>query len=834
MATPISQAQALGPKDLRAQYPEELLPASTADIEPLDRVTGQDRALEAIAFGLAVDAEGYNIAVSGPPSSGRNTAVHLLVDEAAAAKPPVQDWCYLHNFDEAYRPRSVALPSGLGDDLRRELAQLVDVIRKEIPKAFESDSYQERSRQTLAPFTTEREEALGALRRTADEHGFLVNVTPMGFVSAPRGRDGAPIPAEQINQLSEDQRQELDERGRRVQESVSDTVRDLRRLDTRAREAIETLDKDVTRFVVGPLLDDLRGKYPQPDLVKHFNAIEADILANIETLKAATPQGRDQTQLGPPGVADDERERLFRRYEVNLFITHGDEPAKGAPVIDERQPTYYNLFGRLDYQPRFGSLTTDFTLIRPGALHTANGGYLILQAPDLLSDPRSWIKLKRSLKSKQIRVEDIGEVLTPLPTVNLVPEPIPLDLKVILVGPQHMLAMLEAVDPDFSELFKIRAEFEPDAANDESATRSYASFVRRACDVCSLRQFERGALVEVLRYGNRLAGRQDRLSTRYGTIADLSEEANQLAHNEEATVVTAGHVRSAIAARTRRSDLIPVRLRRLIAEGTLHIETTGAVMGQVNGLAVYQVGSHAFGTPTRITCRTGAGSLGVVNIEREVERSGAIHSKGVLVLSGYLMGTFGRERPLSFSASVTFEQSYDEVDGDSASSAELYAILTSLAQVPMRQDIAVTGSVDQFGNIQPVGGVTQKVEGFFDVCREVGLTGSQGVVIPAANTINLTLREDVVRAVAEGQFQLWAVSRVEEGLELLTNMPAGTVDADHKDPPDTIFGKVMAALKEMRPMVTAPATVEYGAAERGEEPPTERAATPTGRERGKG
>ena len=480
-------------------------------------------------------------------------------------------------------------------------------------------------------------------------------------------------------------------------------------------------------------------------------------------------------------------------------------------MVDERQPTYYNLFGRLDYQPRFGSMTTNFTMIRAGAVHMANGGYLILQVQDLLNDPRSWMKLKRSMKNRQVRVEDSGDMPSMQPMVHLVPEPIPLDVKVVLVGPPMTFSLLEAIDADFSDLFKIRAEFQPDTPLGPVTIHSYASFVRLGCDEAGLRPFQRGALEEVLRYGSRLAGRQDRLSNRYGLIRDLCEEANQHAADADSPEVEGEHVRAALQAMVRRSDLVPDRLRRMIAEGTLHIETTGSVVGQVNGLAVYQVGSRAFGTPTRITCRTGAGSLGVVAIEREVERSGAIHTKGVLVLSGYLMGTFGRSHPLSFSASVTFEQSYEEVDGDSASSAELYAILTSLARVPMRQDIAVTGSVDQFGNVQPVGGVTEKVEGFFDVCQAIGLSGSQGVVIPKANEVNLTLRDEVAQAVAAGQFHVWSVSRVEEGLELLTGISAG----ERSEPGDsgdsgedgafaagTIFGRVEARLNAMREAAT--------------------------------
>lgn len=806
MAAIDSDALELRPDDLRAQYSDHLIPASTEGIEPLARVAGQERALEAITFGLTVDADGYNIAVAGPRSSGRSTAVRVLVHEAAEGRPPVQDWCYLYNFDDPYRPRAVPLAPATGDDLKRDLSRFVDHLRDELPTVFDDESYDQRRTQALQGVMQEREQIVESLQGEAAQQGFLISLTPSGFVTVPRGQDGQPIPPEAFQQLPEAVRSQMEDGAREIQESANRAVRELRRLEGRAREAVEELDREAARFVTEPLLEELREKYSQPELQAHFAAIDRDVLEAIDTLKSAETRGESP---GPPLTptplsAGDPREAVFRRYEVNLFVTHGDEPPEHAPIVDEQQPTFHNLFGRLDYRQRFGSMTTDFTLIRPGALHHANGGYLVLQAEDLLSDPRSWLKLKRSLRNKQARVEDIGEIVTPLPVVNLIPEPIPLDLKVILVGSPMTIGLLQSADPGFSDLFKIRAEFEPDTELDEQAIRSYVAFVRRACDECELRQFDHGALVEVLRYGNRLAGRQDRLSARYGAVQDLCEEANQRAVLEGDPVVTGTHVRDALAAIRRRSDLVPDRLRRAIAEGSLHIETRGEVVGQVNGLAVFGIGDHLFGTPSRITCRTGAGTQGVINIEREVERSGAIHTKGVLVLNGFLIGTFGVAHPLSFSASLTFEQSYSEVDGDSASSAELYAILTSLAGLAIRQDVAVTGSVDQFGNIQPVGGVTEKVEGFFDVCAEAGLTGTQGVMMPHANRNSLTLREDVVRAVEEGRFHLWAIKRVEEGLELLSGVEAGAAGPAGTYPEGTVFRRVTDALAAMRPAPPAP------------------------------
>ena len=813
MTTTAHSEHELSADELRAQYPDSLIPASTAEIEALHRVAGQERALEAIGFGLKVEADGYNITVAGPRASGRNAAVRVLVHAAAEGHPPVRDWCYLYNFEDPYRPRAVPLPTATGDNLKRDLARLVESLRTELPAVFDDESYDQRRTQALQNIMQEREQVVEALQQEGAEQGFLVSLTPSGFVSVPRGQDGKPIAPEVFQQLPENVRADFEERGRGVQDAANRTVRDLRKLEIRARETIGELDREAARYVTSPILEELREQHPQDELVRHFAAIEKDILDNIATLKRGdTPTAQNSAQSGAPlatGPAGDPRDTIFRRYEVNLFVSHGEEPAQHAPVVDEQQPTYYNLFGRLDYQPRFGAMTTDFTMIRSGALHLANGGYLILQAEDFLSDPRSWLKLKRSLRNKQIRVEDIGETASPLPVVNLIPEPIPLDLKVILVGSPFTFGLLESADADFSDLFKIRAEFEPDTPVHHDAIRSYTAFVRRACDECTLRPFDHSALIEILRYGNRLAGRQDRLSARYGAVQDLCQEANQRAAMESAPVTTAAHVQDALAAMARRSDLVPDRIRRSIVEGSLHIETSGAVIGQVNGLAVFGIGGHSFGTPSRITCRTGAGTQGIVNIEREVERSGAIHTKGVLVLNGFLIGTFGRQHPLSFSASLTFEQSYSEVDGDSASSAELYAILTSLARLPIRQDIAVTGSIDQFGSIQPVGGVTEKIEGFFDVCCAAGLTGQQGVILPHGNRNSLTLRHDVVRAVAEGQFHIWAIKRVEHGLQLLTGVEAGAKSDDGTYPGGTIFRRVTDALAAMRPAPPAPVIVTH-------------------------
>lgn len=789
----------LNANQLRGHVPHDALPLTSGGVEPIEQLTGQTRAREAIVFGLGLDSPGYNIAVSGQSASGRTTAVRFLVDQAAADRVPGLDWCYLHNFSDPYRPRVIALQPGVGVNLQHDLGRLVEACRTELPKAFEDESYQERSQKALEPVSKAREKVLWDMQRAAAEQGFVVNVTQMGLTAIPISPDGQPLQPEAIAALPEEQRQALAQRAELVEQAITATARELRRLDVEAREAIAAVDREVTHFVVGHVLDELRMKYGPLGLVEHFDAMERDILENLERYTQFSPTMLQQIPAHLVAQATEEREQLLRRYSANLFVSQDHDKAgkRQGPVVEELNPTYSNLFGRIDYQMHFGAMTTDFQQIRPGALHLANGGYLILQLDELLTDPRAWLMLKRSLKTGEVRVEGIGDGLLQMPMVNMIPAPIPLSLKVVVIGQAMTVALLDAVDPDFAELFKIRAEFEPDMACDGDSMNTYAAFVASTARDCNLLPFRQDALAEVVHYGNRLAGRQDRVSTQFGAIADLCQEAGHIATAARATQVTGEHVLGAIDGKRRRSSLVPDRMRAMIAEGTLHVETAGAVVGQVNGLAVYQLGGHAFGTPIRISCQVGLGRRGVVAIEREVERSGAIHSKGVLVLSGYLMGTFGRSRSLAFTSSLTFEQSYDEVEGDSASSAELYAILTAIADVPIRQDVAVTGSVDQFGHIQAVGGVTEKVEGFYDVCNAVGMKGTEGVIIPVSNVVNLTLRPEIIAAVERGRFRIWPVSRVEEGLEILTGITAGERRQDGTYPDGTIMRRVTDALDLM-------------------------------------
>jgi predicted ATP-dependent protease len=686
----------------------------------------------------------------------------------AGHAPTPLDRIYVHNFEDPRRPRLITLAAGTATEIAAGIQELTEACRRALPAAFESESYESRVKQSLDAISKERDQALASLERTAKLLGFTVTSTPMGMMAAPLGADGRPMSAEMLAGLPEDVRRPIEARGEQVQDAVMSALRTLRKLETRARDAVLEVDREVTRFVIGPIIDELEGAHGQNGLAGHFAAIEQDIIANMETFKrfAAMPAG---------GVPEEvvrhltlEREGLLRRYGVNAFVTHKKED--GAPIVEERQPSYMRLMGRVEFENQMGVMVTDFMHVQPGSIHQANGGYLVLQAEDLLTDARAWLKLKLALRTREVRTDDVSEMLA-IPVAGLWPEAVPLDVKVILIGQPYLLAMLDAVDPDFHELFKVRAEFAPDMHVNDESVENYAGFVEEVAARRSLRPFEAEATRELLRYGSRLAGRQDRLTARLGLVEDLCAEANAIAAGEKSPSVKAAHVLGAIDAAERRSGLIADRIREMIAERRLYVATEGVVQGQVNGLAVIAAGDHAFGMPMRITCRAGAGRRGIVDIERETERSGAIHTKGVLVLEGFLMGTFGRTAPLSFNASLTFEQSYEEVEGDSASAAELCAILTALAEAPVRQDVAITGSVDQFGNVQAAG-ITQKVEGFFEACREAGFTAPIGGY-PCLESRDLCLKPSW-RRWFDGPVPRVDRHRVEEALEPATASRQGS------------------------------------------------------------
>lgn len=771
-ATPLRRALGLKPDQLRRRVdPKTLRFATTAEVEPLTGTIGQPRALDAIEFGIQIETRGYNLFVSGLPGSGRTTTVRDYVDRAAAARRAPDDWVYVHDFASPDRPAAIRLPAGRGGELQQDMAEFMRAARREIPRAFESEEYERRQRELLQDVSRRRDELADELKGFARVRAVVLEMTLVGVVSIPVV-DGEPLTKEGFNKLPPERQKEIEQRGREVQERTGTYTRALHELEKEATERVRTLDREVALFALGPLLQELRERYAGHEkLLAWLDAVRDDVHDHLADFRDGEEGGGETAailQLGGGGRRSD-----FTRYEVNVFVGH---PAPdGAPVVEERNPTYYNLIGRVEYRATLGAMMTDFREIKPGALHRANGGFLIVEALDVLLHPFTWEALKRALNGGEVRIENLAEEYSGVPMATLRPEPIPLDVKVILIGSPLLYRVLYQLDEDFRELFKVKVDFSPEMEWDDASVGHYAAFVSRWVKAAGLRHFDRKAVARLVEHGARLRESQRKLSTRLIDVSDVTSEASFFAGEAGRDVVRGEDVEHAIAAREYRSSLLEERIQELIADGTIVIDVAGERVGQVNGLSILDVGDYAFGKPSRISARASVGRGGVLSVEREIELSGPIHSKGVLILSGYLAGTYAQERPLALAATLTFEQSYDEVEGDSASSTELYALLSALSGLPLDQGIAVTGSVDQYGEVQAIGGATRKIEGFYAVCKAKGLTGRQGVIVPAANTQHLMLSDEVVEAVRRRRFHVWAVRSVDEGIELLTGRRAAQV-----------------------------------------------------------
>lgn len=753
--------------------------ATTQEVEPADGTIGQERAMAALEFGMGVRASGYNVYVAGDSGTRKTATTENFLQAIAKERPVPPDWVYVHNFDDGYRPRAISLPAGQGDQLAAEMDKFIEACKLELPRAFESEEYENRKGEKTRDIDAQREQLSNQIQEEAKKEGFAIQTTPVGIVTMPMV-EGQPISREAFEALPEDQKKELQERGQRLQGNLSQAMGRARKLEKEASERAHEVDKEVAASTVASLLEDVRQRFADfPEVLQFLDRLQQDIVDRAEDLRAP-----DKDAVAIPGLGRMTSEDHYEEYKVNVFVNN--KGGQGAPVVVENNPTYYNLIGRIDYRARMGGMTTDFTMIKAGALQRANGGFLVVQAYDLLTSPQSWDALKRTLRAGEVRIENLGEQFSAVPTATLKPEPIPLDVRVVLVGQPYIYYLLFNRDEDFRKLFKVRADFASQMERTPENEHSYAQFIASQSREQGLRPFDRTGVAKVVEYGSRLEEHQQKLSTRFLDIGDLLSESNYWAELDGSRLVRGRHVQKAIDEKIYRSNLVEERMREMIAEGTVMISTEGAVPGQINGLSVISMGDYAFGRPSRITARTAFGQSGVMDIERETKMSGRIHSKGVLILSGYLAGKYAQDKPLALSATLTFEQLYDEVEGDSASSAELYALLSSLSGLPLRQDLAVTGSVNQRGQVQPIGGVNEKIEGYFDVCRAMGLTGDQGVMIPESNVKHLMLREDVVKAVRQGKFHVYAVKTVEEGIEILTGTPAGQAQPDGSYPGGTV------------------------------------------------
>jgi lon-related putative ATP-dependent protease len=771
--------------------PDELGFETTSALSPLEGTIGQDRAESALGLALDIDAEGFNLLISGVPGSGRNTALKAHLEQIAESKPVPPDWGYVHNFDDPSQPLAICLPCGMMRVLQRDMNELVEACRREIPAIFESDDYTRRTEEVMQEFQNRRQQITGELEQEAQRLGFTLSFTQTGITPVPM-TDGWQMTQEEFTNLSDEVREELRGRAEQLQRSITHFAQEMRRLGKEATEREREADAELVRFTLTPIVDELQEKYGEfPKVVDYLNRVEADIVEHLEVFKP-----REETLTPFSGLAGQPRdEDVFLRYRVNDLVDNTN--CQGAPIVFEYNPTYYNLFGRIDYRARMGALTTDLTMIRPGALHRANGGYLVLQARDLLISPMSWESLKRSLHSGQVRVENIGEQYSPLPSATLRPEPIPISAKIVLVGNPNLMRSLRIADEDVPRYFKVTADFDTVMDRTPENMSSYAAFVASQSRRNGLKPFHKTAVGRIVDYSSRLVEDQTKLTTRFMDVADMLTEANYWAGKDGSDVVRGEHVKKAIEQRDYRLSLTEDRIQELIKEGTIHIDTEGQRVGQVNGLAVYSLGDYTFGKPSRITARVSLGRGQLVNIEREAQMGSKIHNKGFIILNGYLQGKYGQERPLSLSASIGFEQTYSEVEGDSASSTELYTLLSELSGLPLDQGIAVTGSVNQAGEVQAIGGATHKIEGFYEVCKDRGLNGKQGVMVPRDNLKNLVLKDEVVQAVRDGRFHIYAVSTIDEGIQVLTGMPAGERQEDGMYPEGTVNYLVEKRLDEM-------------------------------------
>lgn len=768
---------------------EQLRFQITSELEDLAEIIGQPRALDAVRFGTGIRREGYNIFVLGSPGMGKHTFVRAHLEARAGGEPAPSDWCYINNFEQPHKPRALRLPAGSAVTLRQDMAQLVEELGSAIPAAFDSEEYRGKMEEIHKAFKEQQEQALAELGNAALQQGIALLRTPGGFAFAP-ARNNEVISPEEYDKLPPQEKERVAKSVAELQERLGGVVRQITQWRRERREKIKALNREVTMRAVGHLIDELREKYTAlPAVLEYLSAVERDVIENVDDFRR-----REETPVSVLGISVSERPS-FQRYQVNVLVDHG--AAHGAPIVPDDHPTYNNLLGRIEHVSQLGALVTNFTLIKAGSLHAANSGYLLLDVHKVLSQPFVWESLKRALYSREIRVESLGQMYSLISTVSLEPEPIPLDIKVVLFGDRLFYYLLCEYDPEFSELFKVAADFEESLARNTENNLLYARMIATLARKEKLLPFDRSAVGRIIEHSARMVEDSEKLTTRIRGVADVMREADYWARQAQRDTIEAAHVQQAIEAERNRSGRLKTEVQEEILRGVLLIDTQGLTVGQVNGLSVIELGAHSFAQPTRITATTRLGEGEFINIEREVKLSGAIHSKGVLILSSFLAARYSRERPLSLSASLVFEQSYGFVEGDSASLGELCALLSSLAGIPVKQALAVTGSVNQFGQVQAIGAVNEKIEGFFDICKARGLSGDQGVIIPAANVKNLMLRDDVVKAAQAGQFHIYPVESIDQTIEILTGVAAGAPDAQGKLPAGSINYLVAVRLFEL-------------------------------------
>jgi lon-related putative ATP-dependent protease len=769
--------------------PDSLGAQSTREIDKRKQLlVAQDKAVKGITFGLKMPRNDYNLFVAGPERTGPTFIAKTFIEKIAKNDPQPFDWCYVYNFNEPNTPKYLKLKRGMGQKLKKDITEFIEEVKTEIQDVFESEDYNKEKEVISTTFNSKRNTLISRLEKKVHKGGFVLNLSQAGMMIIP-SKDGKPMDEEAVAALPRGERKRLQQQSQKFQEDMKETVRAIRKLERGLKEKIKELDNKIALFQIGRLMEELELKYrDSPEVIEYLKGMRDDIILNIEDFKGKQPSHQGVFFL--PHM-----DALFSRYTVNLLIDHS--LSKGAPIVIETNPTDPNLFGRIEKHAQFGMLSTDFTMIKPGALHMANGGYLIIKALDLLRGLGSWNALKRALKYKEIRVEELAEEMGFITTKTLKPMPIPLNIKVILIGDPYLYHLLYCYDGDFKKLFKVKAQLDDNMKISRKQIQNYLSYIAQACEEEGLLDIDKHGLARIIEYTSELVGNQRKMSLKLPEIKDLIVEANFWAKQRGKKFIELSDIERAIDEKKQRSNLMEMKVQEMIEDEILHIQTKGEVVGQVNGLSIYDLGDYTFARPIRITATATPGKEGVVDIEREAKMSGNIHTKGILILESYLKNKYATDKPLALSASVTFEQSYGMVDGDSASAAELFSILSCLSNKPIHQGIAVTGSVSQLGECQPIGGVTRKIEGFFDVCKARGLTGDQGVIIPKRNIRDLMVKKEVINAVEKGKFHVYAIENMDQGIEILTGVKAGTRDSKGGYPKNTLNYLVMDRLKTM-------------------------------------
>jgi len=786
---------------LKKQWDPDTLPfESTKELDSCHGIIGQDRAVRSMEFGAKINAEGYNIYISGPSGSGRTSYAREYLKYIGKNQKKPDDWCYVFNFQDPSSPLAIRLPNGRGRMFYEDMKELLDVLQVEIPKAFSGEEYENDKAALIKEYQEKRSEIFNHFTNQALEQGFQVSSTNSGIYFSPI-IDGKPLSEDEYGKLDEKKKEEINNALTQVQVQGVEVMRHIKDLEKEIKEKLKNLDNRIGLFAVGMHIDDMKEKYRDiPRIIQYLEDFQEDILQNIDEFKD------NDSDTGVNLISQllhKNRGEKLTKYKVNLLVDNSE--LEGAPVLVEYSPTYNGLFGSLEYENKLGTLVTDFTMIKAGLVHRANGGYLILQAKDILGTPFMWEGLKRVLKTKTISMENIRDQLGLLTASTLKPEPIPVEIKVVLVGSEYIYQILCHLDEEFGKLFKIKVDFDEEMEANHGNLMSLACFIHDYCNKHDFKHLSKAAVIKVAEYSSRLVEDQSKFTTRFNDIIEIIAEANAWAAIEEGDIITADLIEKTIEEKEYRANKYDQKIQEMLKEGTIMVDTEGEIVGQINGLSILNTGNYVFGKPTRITATTFMGRSGIVNIEREVDMSGTVHSKGVLILSGYIGEQYAQEIPLSLTAHICFEQLYSGIDGDSASSAELYAILSSLSGVPIKQGIAVTGSVNQKGEIQPVGGVTKKIEGFFALCKSRGLNGQQGVIIPKQNIKNLVLSWEVIDAVREGKFHIYPIQHINEGIEILMGKPAGQKLANGGYEKGTVHGLVYEKLREY-----ALSMVEFG------------------------